>query len=133
MTGDIPHVPYFDPNRMEPCPITRRFCGDFDCLGGCRLRRRAANGESLVYGQDLDDPDYLREMARLSDEQAGPPVKEHSDRVRAIADGVGRLRRQVAILSSALRDAHETLPSGEWSETKARMWEALVKSGLAEI
>ena len=41
--------------------------------------------ESLVYGQDLSDADYIGEMARLCDQNVGPPVCEHTARLRAIA------------------------------------------------
>lgn len=39
-------------------------------------------------GLDLSDGDYLRELARLQDENVGPPIVEHTARLRLIADRI---------------------------------------------
>lgn len=41
----------------------------------------------------LSDPEYLREMARLSEASVGQPAREHSDRLRAIAGRIEALSR----------------------------------------
>jgi hypothetical protein len=41
--------------------------------------------EPLTYGEDLSDADYIAEMARLCDQNVGPPVCEHTARLRLIS------------------------------------------------
>jgi hypothetical protein len=49
--------------------------------------------EDMIYGAGMSDPEYLREMARLCDANVGPPVREHSDRLRAIAERIEAMSR----------------------------------------
>lgn len=49
------------------------------------MRRNVVDMNRLHTWRKFSDPDYLREMARLTEENIGAPVREHAERLRAIA------------------------------------------------